>query len=143
MSRQGRPAWRPPFLLALSLVAGLLLPPVLAGTLEQCRGLRERRDALAGEAMTAEIALVQEVRGRLCPELRRQADAANALDQMFTPIDYQALLLCRRRAEQLVERTRPVRFRNRVGFNFYTEAGAELAARADAVAREMQEQVCP
>ena len=120
----------------------LLLPPGLAGSLQQCRDLRERRDALAAEAMAAEIALVQEVRGRLCPRLRRQADAANANDQVFTPIDYQALLLCRRRAEQLVERTRPVRYRNRLGFTFYTEGGADLAARADAVAREMLEQDC-
>jgi hypothetical protein len=93
--------------------------------------------------MAAEITLVQEVRGRLCPELRRQADGANAIDQVITPIDYQALLLCRRRAEQLVERSRPVRYRNRLGFTFYTEGGAGLAARADAVAREMQAQDCP
>jgi hypothetical protein len=93
--------------------------------------------------MTAEIALVQEVRGRLCPELRRRADGANARDQEFTPIDYQALLLCRRRAEQLVERTRPVRYRNRLGFTFYTAGGADLAAQADGVDRQMQEQSCP
>jgi hypothetical protein len=132
-----------PALQGLILLGALLLPPALAASLEHCRSLRERRDALAAEAMTAEIALVQEVRGRICPELRRQADAANANDQMFTPIDYQALLLCRRRSEQLIERTRPVLYRNRLGFIFYTEGGADQAARADALAREMQERDCP
>jgi hypothetical protein len=139
----GPTRWRRRALQGFILLGALLLPPALAASLEQCRSLRERRDGLAAEAMTAEITLVQEVRGRLCPELRRQADAANANDQVFTPIDYQALLLCRRRSEQLVERTRPVLYRNRLGFTFYTESGADLAAQADAVAREMEQQRCP
>ncbi|KEF41634.1 MAG: hypothetical protein ER33_10195 [Cyanobium sp. CACIAM 14] len=129
-------------LLPLTLVWVLLLPEALAGSLEQCRSLRERREALAAEAISAEIALVQEMRSRLCPELHRQADGANANRQEFTPIDYQALLLCRRRAEQLIERTRPVHYRNRLGFTYYTEAGADLARQADARAREMERQAC-
>jgi hypothetical protein len=134
---------RLPAPLGLALLAALLLPGALAGTLETCRGLRERRDALAAAAMTAEIGLVQELRGRLCPVLRRQADGANANDQVFAPIDYEALRLCRRRAEQLIERTRPVRYRNRLGFTFYTAGGASLAEQADGVAGEMQQQSCP
>lgn len=126
----------------LACLGTLLLPTALAGNLEQCRSLRERRDALAAEAMAAEIALVQKMRGRLCPLLRRQADGANANDQLFAPIDYEALLLCRRRAEQLIERTRPVLYRNRLGFTFYTAPGADLAGQADAVAGEMERLVC-
>ncbi|MEA5442607.1 hypothetical protein [Cyanobium gracile] len=128
----------------LACLGGLLLTTdALAANLEQCRMLRERRDALAAEAMTAEIALVQELRGRLCPLLRRQADGANANDQVFVPIDYEALLLCRRQAEQLIERTRAVHYRNRLGFTFYTADGAALAEQADAVLGEMGEAACP
>jgi len=130
--------------LGLACLGALLLgTDALAANLEQCRTLRERRDALAADAMTAEIALVQELRGRLCPLLRRQADGANANDQVFAPIDYEALLICRRQAEQLIERTRTVRYRNRLGFTFYTADGAALAEQADAVAGEMGEAACP
>jgi hypothetical protein len=135
--------WQRPGLLELALLGGLLLSPALAGTLEQCRGLRQRRDALAAEAMAAEIVLVQELRGRLCPELNRQAEGSNANDRVFVPIDYEALRLCRRRAEQLIERTRPVRYRSRLAFTYYTTAGALLAERADAVAGDMRGQSCP
>ncbi|WP_216904391.1 hypothetical protein [Synechococcus sp. CCY 9618] len=134
--------WGLPLPLLAALLGVLLVDPALAGSLEQCRGLRERRDALAAEAMTAEIALVQELRGRLCPVLRRQADGANANDQLFAPIDYEALRRCRRQAEQLVERTRPVRHRNRLGFTFYTAVGAGLAEQADAVAVAMEKEGC-
>lgn len=143
MSFRGPAFWHCPGLLGLALLGVLLLAPALAGTLEQCRDLRQRRDALAAEAMAAEIVLAQELRERLCPELNRQAEGSNANDQVFVPIDYEALRLCRRRAEQLIERTRPVRYRSRVAFTFYTTAGAVLAEKADAVAGEMQEQSCP
>lgn len=125
-------------LLAVGLLAGVLVTPALAGNLEDCRQLRQQRDGLATQSMQAEIALVQELRDRLCPVLRRQADAANALTkELGEPIDYQALLRCRRRAEQLLERTRPVLYRNRQGFSFYTASGAELARQADVVAQAM------
>jgi hypothetical protein len=124
--------------LAPVVLAGVLLPPALAGGIEDCRHLREQRDGLATRSMQAEIVLVQELRDRLCPVLRRQADAANALSpELAEPIDYKALLLCRRRAEQLLEHTRPVLYRNRLGFTFYTASGADLARQADAVARTM------
>ncbi len=127
-------------LVAIGL-AGVMGSSALAGNLEDCRQLRQQRDDLATRSMQAEIVLVQELRDRICPALRRQADAANATHPQANPtgepIDYQALLQCRRRAEQLLERTRSVLYRNRQGFTFYTAEGAELARQADAVARTM------
>lgn len=130
-------------LICLALLGALLQPPALAASLELCRGLHERTEALAAEAMIAEISLVQELRGRLCPALRDQADGANAMDRRYVPLDYEALLRCRRRAEQLLVRTRLVLYRNRLGFPFYSLRGASLAKQADALATQGQQEGCP
>lgn len=143
MRRHGPAFWHRPGLLGLALLGALLLSPALAGTLEQCRDLRQRRDALAAEAMAAEIVLAQELRERICPELNHQAEGSNANDRVFVPIDYEALRLCRRRAEQLIERSHPVRYRSRLAFTYYTTAGAVLAEKADGVAAEMLDESCP
>lgn len=135
-------------LLAIGL-NGVIGSSALAGSLENCRQRRLQRDDLASRSMQAEIVLLQELRDRICPVLRRQADAANAANPQANrtgeSIDYQALLLCRRRAEQLLERTRPVLYRNRLGFLYYTPSGAALARQADAVALTMAtaEANCP
>jgi hypothetical protein len=133
----------------------LLGAPCLAADAASCRALRERRDSLGERAMQEEIALVKKMRERTCPALNRAAEAANAnagagatagafgTEQNFAPIDYGALIDCRRRAEAQLERTHPMLYRNRLQFTFFTAAGADLARQADAVARQMGESGCP
>lgn len=64
-----------PLLFAAVLPVQTLAQPL---GLEQCRGLRERRNQLAVEAMQAEIALVLATRRRLCPQQEALAEQANA-----------------------------------------------------------------
>ena len=61
----------------------------------------------AEQAMKAEIALVRSVRERICPVLSQQADGANANDRNEPTIDYQALIVCRYKAEEQLLRSRP------------------------------------
>ena len=114
-----------------------------AAPASRCRPWREERDALAQQAMAAEILLVQQTRQRLCPVLERQAQGANAEQRSYGPIDYQALVDCRARAEQLLRKNRAVLHRNERGFLFYTVEGARLARRSDAVHLAGRMRGCP
>jgi len=114
-----------------------------AAPASRCRPWREERDALAQQAVAAEIVLVQQTRLRLCPELERQASGANAEERNYGPVDYQALIDCRQRAEQRLRRERAVLHRNDRGFLFYTTEGARLARRSDAVHLAGRVRGCP
>lgn len=135
---------RPPAPLATALLASLTLTlAAQAATTAECRPWRERRDALAQQAMAAEIALVRRMRQRLCPQEEARAAGANAEDRRYEPIDYPALIACRHRAEAELKQQHPLRYRNRRGFVFYTEEGADRARQADAVEREARALGCP
>lgn len=121
----------------------ILGSPALAANLEQCYALRDQRDAISAEAMKHEIALARTYRERICPVLSKQADGANAKDQTFTTLDYSALIQCRRHAEQDLERSHSVIYRNSQGFTFYTPAGALLARQADALRMAIGVRGCP
>jgi hypothetical protein len=121
----------------------LLAVPAGAADRERCRQLRDRRDALGREALEQELVLVRSVRRQLCPELSRLAEAANAVEENFEPIDFGALLRCREQTEERLAETRPVLYRNRLEFPFYTDRGAELARQADHVDRSMEREGCP
>lgn len=127
-------AHHPLALRALLAAALLVLGGVAqAAPVSLCRPWREERDSLAQQAMAAEIGLVQQTRQRLCPQLERQASAANADQRDYGPIDYQALIDCRHRAEAVLRTNKAVLYRNDRGFLFYTAEGARLARRSDAV----------
>lgn len=128
--------------LSCSLVALMAPATALADGLQACRSLRDQRDALASEAMRAEIALTTQYRQQHCPELNNRAELANANSQVFAPIDYQALLQCRQAAEQQLERENPVLYRNRLGFTFYSAAGSTIARQADQRLEAMQRRQC-
>ena len=128
-----------PTLLALVVAT----TPALAAAPEACWQLRDRRNALGEAAMKQELVLVRRMRERTCPALHEQAEAANANDRVFAPIDYQALGACRRKAEARLEATHRALYRNRLQFTYYTPGGAELAGQADGVARQMAGQGCP
>jgi hypothetical protein len=128
--------------LTLSL-ACLLAAPAMAADREACRNLLDQRNALAEQAIKAEIALVRTIRERICPVLSKQADRANANDRSELTIDYQALLDCRHKAEEQLLRSRRVLYVNRQRFRFYTAAGAKLARQADGLDQELRNQECP
>lgn len=121
----------------------------LAADVSRCRALREQRQALATEAMTAELALVRQVRERICSAISRQADQANANHRPVVTqanaatTDYQALIDCRQRTERLLNTSYPVLYYNRLGFSYYTRTGATLARQADAVQRSLLAEACP
>lgn len=129
--------------LSTLLAAVVMTTPALAAEAEACWQLRDRRNALGEAAMKQELVLVRRMRERVCPALHEQAEAANANDRVFAPIDYQALAACRRQAEAKLEATHRPLYRNRLQFTYYTEGGAELARQADGVARQMAQQGCP
>ena len=129
--------------LTLLLSCWWLAAPAMAAELEACRNLLDQRNALAEQAMKAEIALVRSVRERICPVLSQQADGANANDRNEPTIDYQALLECRHKAEEQLLRSRRVLYVNRQRFRFYTAAGAKLAQQADGLDQELRDQECP
>ena len=129
--------------LTFSLACCWLVAPAMAAELEACRNLLDQRNALAEQAMKAEIALVRTTRERICPVLSQQADGANANDHNETTIDYQALIECRRKAEEQLLRSRRVFYVNIQQFRFYTAAGAKLARQADGLMQQMQDQECP
>ena len=129
--------------LTLLLTSWWLGAPAMAADMEVCRNLLDQRNALAEQAMKAEIALVRTTRERICPVLSQQADGANANDHNETTIDYQALIECRRKAEEQLLRSRRVFYVNIQQFRFYTAAGAKLARQADGLMQQMQDQECP
>ena len=131
-------------LLALGCnLLALITPTVgLADDFNTCRALKEQRDAVASDAMRAEISLASRYRQQHCPELNRQAEQANANSQGVVPIDAQVLLQCRQAAEQHLERENPVLYRNRLGFTFYSPAGSSAARRADQLLEQLDQQGC-
>ncbi|MCT0223698.1 hypothetical protein [Synechococcus sp. CS-1328] len=129
----------------------VLLPDAgLAADAVRCGALLDRRNALAEQAMAEEIRLAGAVRDRLCPALNRRADAANANPDSAAagapqeqPFDYGGYVECRHRAEAELARSRAVLYRNRLGFPFYTEAGADLARQSDRLVQERLQVGCP
>ncbi|MCX5951589.1 MAG: hypothetical protein NT158_10665 [Cyanobacteria bacterium] len=130
-------------LLTLLLACGWLAAPAMAAESEACQNLLDQRNALAEQALKAEIALVRTIRERICPVLSQQADRANANDRNELTIDYQALLVCRHKAEEQLLRSQRVLYVNRQRFRFYTAAGAKLARQADGLDQELRDQECP
>jgi hypothetical protein len=129
----------------LWVLAVALLLQAPAWSAPDCRPLREQRDQLAGAAMQAEIALLHGIRQRLCPRQEAIAVEANALaagQAAGGELDYTAYIRCREQAEAQLQRSRPVLYRNRRGFIFYTQTGADLAREADAL-QERVERECP
>ena len=110
---------------------------------EACRNLLDQRNALAEQAMKAEIALVRTIRERICPVLSQQADGANANGRNELTIDYQALIECRHKAEEQLLRSKRVLYVNRQQFRFYTAAGAKLARQADGLMQPLRDRECP
>lgn len=133
---------------ALALAVLLLQSSAgLAADTESCPQLRQQQQDLARQAMAAELVLVQQSRQRVCPELNRAAEAANALTPDYdstaaAAIDLQALRDCRRTAEQQLERSHRPLYRNRLAFTYYTPSGAALAAAADRLAAALRHAAC-
>ena len=115
----------------------------MAAELEACRNLLDQRNALAEQAMKAEIALVRTIRERICPVLSQQADGANANGRNELTIDYQALIECRHKTEEQLLRSQRVLYINRQQFRFYTAAGAKLAWQADGLMQPLRDRECP
>lgn len=128
--------------LTLSLAYWWLAAPVMAAESEACQNLLDQRNALAEQAMKAEIALVRTIRERICPVLSQQADRANANDRNEQTIDYQALIDCRHKAEEQLLRSQRVLYVNRQQFRFYTAAGAKLGRQADGLDQELRDREC-
>jgi hypothetical protein len=120
----------------------LLMTPAFAQKLEQCYALKDQRDSLGTKAMVEEIALAKVYRQRICPAMSQAADAANANDKDYTPINYEALIACRGKAERLLEQENKVLYRNSSGFGFYTSKGAELARQADLIVGQIHREGC-
>lgn len=129
--------------LTLSLACCWLAAPAMAAESEACQNLLDQRNALAEQALKAEIALVRTIRERICPVLSQQADGANANDRNELTIDYQALLDCRHKAEEQLLRGQRVLYVNRQQFRFYTAAGAKMARQADGLDQELRDRECP
>lgn len=113
-----------------------------AADLEACRELRQQRDLVASQAMEQEITFVRTFRVRLCPQLATLAERANARDQEYGSMDYAAWNRCRREAEQKLEATTRLLYRNRQRFTFYTADGAALARKADQLSEDLHAQGC-
>jgi len=126
----------------IGTAASLLIGPAMAQSLPACNALKDQRDAIAAASMTAELELARRYRERLCPELSRKADAANANTRVFSLINYQALIDCRRQAEQKLETEQTVLYRNSLGFTFYTPPGAASARQADRIRQQISEGGC-
>ena len=129
--------------LTLLLSCWWLAAPAMAAELEACRNLLDQRNALAEQAMKAEIALVRTIRERICPVLSQQADGANANGRNELTIDYQALIECRHKTEEQLLRSQRVLYINRQQFRFYTAAGAKLARQADGLMQPLRDRECP
>ena len=101
-----------------------------------CIALKDQRDRLASRAMQSEITLLHNIRLQICPreeELAATAIASNPERDSQAIINYDAYIVCRRKAETRIERSRPVLYRNHREFTYYTVEGARLAREADAV----------
>lgn len=137
------PRWlKRSLVLALASIPGF----AQAADLQACRLLRSQRDGLASGAMVQEIALVRSIRAQICPDLARQAEAANARDLGYAPsesFDYAAWNRCRERAEEGLRGSQPSRYRNQQGFVFYTPQGARLAEQADQLSASLRASDCP
>ena len=127
----------------------LLLAVLVAATplraVDHCRALREQRDGFGRQAMQAEIALLHSIRQKLCPQqeaVAMQANALSAAPNDAPRLDYWAYIACRERAEAQLQRSRPVLYRNLLGFTFYTPEGVRSAQQADARSAEL-ERLCP
>ena len=131
------------YFLTLLLSCWWLAAPAMAAELEACRNLLDQRNALAEQAMKAEIALVRTIRERICPVLSQQADGANANGRNELTIDYQALIECRHKTEEQLLRSQRVLYINRLQFRFYTAAGAKLARQADGLMQPLRDRECP
>ena len=129
--------------LTLLLSCWWLAAPAVAAELEACQNLLDQRNSVAEQALKAEIALVRTIREQICPVISQQADRANANDRNELTIDYQALLVCRHKAEEQLLRSQRVLYVNRQKFRFYTAAGAKLARQADGLNQELRDQECP
>ena len=129
--------------LTLLLSCWWLAAPAMAAELEACRNLLDQRNALAEQAMKAEIPLVRTIRERICPVLSQQADGANANGRNELTIDYQALIECRHKTEEQLLRSQRVLYINRQQFRFYTAAGAKLARQADGLMQPLRDRECP
>lgn len=117
------------------LLAAVLMAAPLWGA-EDCLDLYERRDQLARQAMQPEIVLLHDLRQRLCPQQEAIATEANALAAKPAGdalLDYGAYIHCREQAEAQLQLSRPVLYRNRLGFTYYTPAGARLGREVDAL----------
>jgi hypothetical protein len=128
--------------LALASIPGF----TQASDLQACRLLRSQRDGLAFGAMDQEIALVRSIRARICPDLAREAEAANARDLGYArseAFDYAAWNRCRLKAEEGLRGSQPSRYRNQQGFVFYTPQGARLAEQADHLSASLKASDCP
>jgi predicted ATPase len=128
--------------LTLLLSCWWLAAPAMAAELEACQNLLDQRNALAEQAMKAEIALVRIIRERICLVLSQQADRANANDRNEPTIDYRALIDCRHKAEAQLLRSQRVLYVNRQQFRFYTAAGAKLARQADGLDQKLRDREC-
>lgn len=149
-SAPGVPGFYPQLRWLLWLVLALAPQAGPAADAERCGALLDRRNALAEQAMAAEIHLASTVRDRLCPALNRRADAANAnpesaaaADLQQEPFDFGGYVECRHRAEAELARSRAVLYRNQLGFPFYTQAGADLARQSDRLVQERIRSGCP
>lgn len=112
-------------------VSWLLSSSALAQDVLSCTTLQERYQALADQALQQEILLLKTVRQRLCPAINQQAESAQSNQPEAEPIDFDALLSCRHRAEAELQATRAPLYRNRRQLVFYTARGAALAREAD------------
>ena len=114
--------------------------------LQACRLMRTQRDGLASGAMDQEIVLLRSLRGKICPDLARKAEAANAKVMGYVPLesfDFAAWNRCRHEAEQGLRGSKPTRYRNQKGFVFYTQQGAGLAEQADQLSSLLKASGCP
>jgi hypothetical protein len=123
----------PSRLLALIAAGWLLSPAALAQETLSCAALQERYQALAEQALQQEILLLKTVRQQLCPAISQQAESGQSALSEAEPIDFDALLSCRHRAEAQLQATRQPLYRNRQRLAFYTARGAALAREADDV----------
>jgi hypothetical protein len=96
--------------------------------------------------MEQEISLVRSERARICPDLARQAEAANARDLGYVSaetFDYAAWTRCRQEAEQGLRASHQALHHNHQGFAFYTQKGARLAEQADQLSASLKASDCP
>lgn len=127
----------------IAVTAWLSSPAGLAEESPNCTTLQERHRALAAQALQQEILLLKAVRRRLCPAISQQADNPQPNQAEMEPIDFDALLSCRHRAEAELKATRTPLYRNRQRLVFYTPQGASLAKAGDDWLERKDQAGCP